>query len=258
MSTILTLISIPLGLAFGSFATVLASRGLGDESFVSPGSRCDTCATPIARRDNIPVVSWLVLRGRCRHCGATIPASYPVTEIATALLFAAVTWTLGATWTLPAYLVLVTACVGLTLTDLAAKRLPNRIVFPADAIGGVLLTIGALLDGDPGKLLGAAIGALGYSGVMLIVHLVAPAGLGFGDVKLAVLLGMFLGYQSLWHVAAGFFFAYLAGGVISIVLVVTRLRTMKDAIPFGPYMMAAALLMVVAGEGILDAYLGRL
>lgn len=257
MSTILTLISIPLGLAFGSFATVLASRGLGDESFVSPGSRCDTCQTRIARRDNIPVVSWIVLRGRCRHCDAQIPVSTPVAEISTAILFAIVTWVLGATWTLPAYLVFVTACVALTLTDLAAKRLPNRIVFPADAIGAVLLVAGALLDGDADNLVGAAVGALGYSGVMLVVHLIAPAGLGFGDVKLAVLLGMFLGYQSLWHVAAGFFFAYLAGGIISIVLVVTKLRTMKDAIPFGPYMMAAALLMVIAGDGILDAYLGR-
>lgn len=258
MTTILTIISVPLGLAFGSFATVLATRGLGEASFVSPGSRCDSCGTPLARRDNIPLISWIVLRGRCRHCDATIPVSYPITELATAILFAMVTWSVGATWTLPAYLVFVTACVALTLTDLEAKRLPNRIVFPADALGGVLLVLGALLDGDAGNLVGAAIGALGYSGVMLIVHLIAPRGLGFGDVKLAVLLGMFLGYESLWHVAAGFFFAYLAGGVISIVLVVTKLRTMKDAIPFGPYMMAAAMLMVVAGDGIVDAYLGRI
>ena len=144
-----------------------------------------------------------------------------------------------------------------TLTDVAAKRLPNRIVFPADAIGAVLLTVGALLDGDPGKLVGAAIGAVGYSGLLLIIHLIAPRGLGFGDVKLAVLLGMFLGYLSLWHVALGFFLAYLFGGLISIFLVVTRVRSMKDAIPFGPYMMVAAMVVVLWGDGILDAYLGR-
>jgi leader peptidase (prepilin peptidase)/N-methyltransferase len=257
MLTALTLISIPLGLAFGSFATVLATRGLGDGSFVSPGSQCDVCATPLRPRDNIPVVSWLLLRGRCHNCAAPIPISYPITEIATAGTFALVTWTLGLTWTLPAFLALVTASAALTLTDVAAKRLPNRIVFPADAIGAVLLTVGALLDGDPGKLVGAAIGAVGYSGLLLIIHLIAPRGLGFGDVKLAVLLGMFLGYLSLWHVALGFFLAYLFGGLISIFLVVTRVRSMKDAIPFGPYMMVAAMVVVLWGEGILDAYLGR-
>lgn len=258
MLTLLTLLSIPLGLVFGSFATVLAVRGLGDESFVSPPSHCDRCGTRLRVVDNIPVVSWLMLRGRCRTCETPIPVSYPIAELATGVLFAIVTWSIGASWTLPAYLVLVTASVALTMTDVAVKRLPNRIVFLADAVGAVLLVAGALLDGEPGRLVGAAIGAMAYSGILLLIHLVVPHGLGFGDVKLAVLLGMFLGYLGLWEVALGFFLAYLFGGVLSVVLVVTKIRSMKDAIPFGPYMMAAALVVVVFGEPILDAYLGRI
>lgn len=257
MHTLLIIISIPLGLAFGSFATVLATRGLGDDSFIHPGSRCDTCHAPLRKRDNIPLLSWLLLRGRCHNCAAPIPVSYPVTEVVTALLFALTTASLGLTWTLPGYYVLITASAALTLTDLAEKRLPNRIVFLADAAGAALLLAGALLDGDAAKLLGAGAGAVAYSGIMLVIHLIAPRGLGYGDVKLAVLLGMFLGYLSLWHVGLGFFLAYLFGGVISVLLVVTRIRSMKDAIPFGPYMMVAAIVAVLYGDGILDVYLGR-
>ena len=258
MLAFLTIVSIPLGLAFGSFATVLGSRGLGDDSFISPGSRCDTCNTQLRKRDNIPMLSWLLLRGRCRSCRASIPVSVPITEIATGLLFAVVTWTLGLTWTLPAFLVFVVASAALTLTDLAAKRLPNRIVFPADVIGAALLVAGSVLDGEPGRLIDAGIGAIAYSGLLLIIHLVVPRGLGFGDVKLAVLLGMFLGYLGIGHVALGFFLVYLFGGAISVVLVVTKIRSMKDAIPFGPYMMAAALVTILYGESILDVYLGRI
>ncbi len=171
-------------------------------------------------------------------------------------LFGLTAWVIGSDWTLPAYLFFVAVTVTLTVTDLDRKLIPNRILFPSLGIGGVLLVGGGLIDGEAFALGRAALGGLIYFGVLLVVAIVARGGFGMGDVKLALLLGSFLAYQStnvLWVGAVG---AFLLGGVVSLLLLVTRIKSRKDAIPFGPYLVVAAYVAIAAGEEIADWYLG--
>jgi len=163
--------------------------------------------------------------------------------------------TIGGRFVLPAYLWFVAVTALLTITDLEQKLIPNRITLPGGLIGAALLTVGALLDGDPERLAWAAIGAGGYFLFMLVLALLVPGGLGFGDVKLAPILGGFVAAEHLGYVLVAAIGAYVIGGITSALLLVTRLKTRKDTIPFGPYMVAAAYVALFAGGAIVDWYL---
>jgi leader peptidase (prepilin peptidase)/N-methyltransferase len=248
--------AVLLGFAVGSFGNVVAYRVPLKLSVVSPGSACPRCEHLLAWRDNIPLVSWLVLRGRCRYCGDGISARYPIVEAATAALFGAATLVIGAVWVLPAYLWFIGATVALTLTDLDHKLIPNRILFPSSVVGAVLLGVGALIDGRLPGFGRALLGAAAYFAILLVVALVAKGGFGFGDVKLAWFLGLFTAYLGWSELLVAVFLPFAVGGVVSILLLITRIKGRKDAIPFGPYMVIGAYLAMTFGERIADWYLG--
>jgi leader peptidase (prepilin peptidase)/N-methyltransferase len=245
-----------LGLLIGSFLNVVAYRIPLDQSVVDPPSACPACGHRIRPLDNIPVVSWLLLRGRCRDCGAPISPRYAIVEISTAAIFAVAAVIIGSAWVLPAYWWFAGVSITLVLTDLDHQRIPNRILFPGFIVGAVLLTIGALLDGDAGALGRAAGGAAGYFGLLLGIAVAARGGFGYGDVKLAALLGLFLAYRSWETLVVGVFAAFVVGGLVSIGLLIARRAGRKDAIAFGPALVVGAFVAIAWGDAIADWYVG--
>jgi len=245
-----------LGLAVGSFLNVVIHRVPRRESVVRPRSRCPGCETEIASRDNIPVLSWLVLRGRCRSCGMPISARYPAVELACAALFAAMALRFPAEWALPAFLVLAAACLAGSVIDIEHLLLPDRLVFPALALAVPLLAAAAAIDGDWDRFVRALLGAVLASGALLLLALVKAGAMGGGDVKLALLLGLCLGWLGLGHVGLGLFLGFLLGSVVGIALLVTKARALKDHFAFGPFLAAGTLLAVWWGVPILDWYTG--
>ena len=246
------------GLAIGSFLNVVIYRVPVGESVVSPPSKCPSCSHPIRNRHNVPVFGWLLLRGRCYDCRAPISARYPLVEAATGVLFAAVTWRLlviDMPWALPAYLYLAAAGVALAMIDIDVKRLPDTIVLPSYAVVAVLLTIAAIGGHDWWPLARAAIGAAALFAFYFAIVLVYPAGMGFGDVKLAGVLGALMGYLSWSALIVATFGAFLLGAVVGVALIVTNRGGRKTAIPFGPFMIAFALITVFAGGWLADWYL---
>jgi leader peptidase (prepilin peptidase)/N-methyltransferase len=238
----------------GSFLNVVVWRVPRKESVVRPGSRCPSCATPIAPRDNVPVVSFLLLRGRCRHCGARIALRYPLVELGTAALFAVLGARFADSWALPAYLVLGAALVAVSAIDLEHSIIPNRIVYPVGFALVPLFAVAAALDDDWGSFARAlAAGAVAFA-LMFAVHVASPRGMGFGDVRLSFLLGLGLGYLGWGEVALGFFLGFLAGSVVGIGLVATGRRTRKQHVPFGPFLAVGTVAALLAGAPLLDAY----
>lgn len=251
-----------LGLLIGSFLNVVVHRVPAGMSLARPPSRCPVCEHPVRPRDNVPVLSWLLLRARCRDCGTRISARYPVVEGGTGALFALVTLALGPTWVLPAFLYLTAAGVALALIDIDVHRLPDVIVLPSYGVVAGLLLAGTVLDGEPGRLVGAAVGGAvllgGYWAVWAYyTHVRHRKAMGFGDVKLAGLLGMPLGYLGWEQVALGTFLAFFVGGVLAIGLLAAGRATRATQLPFGPALLLGALVAVVAGEPLADLWLGR-
>lgn len=162
---------------------------------------------------------------------------------------------LSSLWLLPAYLVFVWAMILLTVTDLDTKLIPNRILGPATIVGTALLVLGHVPDASSGSLLEAAIGGMAYFLVMLLLALIVRGGLGFGDVKLAFLIGVFTGYLSLGHVLVSGIASFLIGGLVAIILLATGKSGRKDAIPFGPFMTSAAILTIFFGQDVINWYL---
>lgn len=245
-----------LGLAIGSFLNVVIWRVPRGESVVNPPSACPSCGRAIEPRDNVPVVSWLVLGGQCRHCHERISARYPLVELGTAVLFVVVALRFGLSWELPAFLYLAAITVALALIDIDVHRLPNAIVLPSYPVAGVLLVAAALLQGDPGAALRAVLGGLALYAFYFLLAFIYPAGMGFGDVKLAGVLGLYLGYLGWAEVVVGGFLGFVVGGLGGVVLIVLRRAGRKSKIPFGPYMLVGAWVAVLAGGALVDWYLG--
>jgi leader peptidase (prepilin peptidase)/N-methyltransferase len=247
--TVAIVFAVLVGLAIGSFANVVAYRLPRGESLLRPPSHCPECGHPIRAYDNVPVVSWLVLRGRCRDCRAAIPPRYPLVEAATGVLFGAI---VGVRWddatAIALGLVLVAFLVPLTLIDLDVRRLPNALVYPCAAAG---LVLGTALDpgGEPERLIAAAIAFA----VFLLAALVYPAGMGMGDVKLAGVLGLYLGRDVAVAIAAALLLALAVGLAIIARKGVAAGR--KTAVPFGPFLAAGAVIGILVGPQLMDAYL---
>jgi leader peptidase (prepilin peptidase)/N-methyltransferase len=252
---------VAFGLLIGSFLNVVIWRVPRGESIVRPPSACPNCHHEIRARDNVPVVSWLVLRGRCRDCGEPISVRYPLVEAGTAVLFGLTYWWAGPTWALPAFLYLAAISVALALIDLDTHRLPDAIVLPAYPVGIALL---ALASWNPGgasdwpALVRAVIGGAALFAAYFVMLLAYPAGMGFGDVKLAGVLGAYLAWIGWGAFAVGAFGAFLVGGVFSIGLLVAGRATRKSGIPFGPWMLAGAAIGIGVGEWLWSAYLSVL
>jgi leader peptidase (prepilin peptidase) / N-methyltransferase len=248
--------SAALGLLVGSFLNVVIWRVPRKESVVAPPSHCPGCGTPIAPRDNVPVLSWILLRGRCRHCQTRISARYPLIELACAALFAALGGRFAHSWALPAYLLFGAGLLAISAIDLEHYVIPNRIVYPLGFASVPLLALGAGLDGDWWPLARAFIGAACAFTALFAIHVVSPRGMGFGDVRLSFLLGLYLGYLGALEVAFGLFLGFAYGAVIGLVLMAVRKRGRRQHIPFGPFLAAGALTIVLVGGPILDWYRG--
>ncbi|MDQ1475654.1 MAG: leader peptidase (prepilin peptidase) / N-methyltransferase [Actinomycetota bacterium] len=254
MTALVAAISGIYGLVIGSFLNVVIWRVPRKESIVTPPSHCPRCDAKIANRDNIPLVSWLVLRGRCRNCGTSISARYPLIEILTALLFAAVGARFAHSWALPAFLVLAGALVALSIIDLEHFVLPNRIIYPVDGALLVLLAAASALEHDWGAFGRALAGGAAAFAVFFVIHLVSPRGMGFGDVRLSFLLGLALGWLGWGEVAGGLFAGFLYGAVIGVALIAVKVKGRKQQIPFGPFLALGAMTFVLFGGPVLDWY----
>jgi len=250
----LVLLCAVLGLVLGSFLNVVVWRVPRGESVVRPPSACPACGHRIRARDNVPVLGWLLLRGQCRDCGSPISARYPLVEALCAALFAVMVLRFGADWELPAYLYLAAVGLALALIDLDTKRLPDALTLPSYAVTVVLLGLAAALGDHPGALLRALVGALAVGLFYFVVWFAYPAGMGFGDVKLAPLLGAYLGWISYGAAVVGVFAGFLYGAVVGIGLVLAQKGGRKTKVPFGPFMLAGALTAILWGEALADWY----
>jgi leader peptidase (prepilin peptidase)/N-methyltransferase len=248
MEPVIAAIALVPGLAIGSFLGVAAARVPLRRSVVRPGSACMSCGAPLAWHDNVPLVSYVLLRGRCRRCGVSIPPRDPAIELATALLLAGCLLAFGPTVEAAAAAVFCGALVVVTATDLERRIVPNRVVLPATAAVLVLRTIG-----DPSPEW--ALAALAAGGALFLVAFAYPGGMGMGDVKLALLLGAMLGRTA----GIALMVALLCAFVPSFVLLVRHGRgARKMAIPFAPFLAAGGIVALFAGQHLLDLYLGSM
>jgi len=237
-----------LGAVFGSFLNVVAYRLPRHESLVSPASRCPSCGTPVKPYDNVPILSFLLLRGRCRSCSHTISPRYPLIEALTGLLCAGAALTHSSAIGVALSLALILIVVPAALIDLEHRIIPNSLT----ALGAVLaLALGLALDpgGEPQRLIAA--GAAG--GFLLLAALAYPGGMGMGDVKLAAVMGLLLGRA----VAPAIFIALLAGVLVGAVIVARKgtHEGRKTAVPFGPFLALGAVVATFVGEDIVGLYL---
>ncbi len=242
-------IAFLFGLAAGSFATAVAHRVPRGMSLVFARSECPACGAQIAARDNVPVLGWLLLRGRARCCGAPISPRYPLTEVAVGATFAAA---VAVHWHDPAEIALdfvfTTMLAAITLTDFEQRIIPNKVL-----IAGAVLAVLIAAPTDPGSLPERVIAAVAAGGVLFLAALAYPGGMGLGDVKLAAVMGLFLGRA----VAPAILFALLAGSLVGIALILRHgPAARKMAIPFGPFLALGGIFAMLAGTPLLNAYLG--
>ncbi len=236
------------GAFVGSFVTVLAHRIPRKEGFITGRSRCPSCGATIGARDNIPIVSWLLLRGRCRACGEPIPARYPLTEAGLGALWAGTVLALGTddTGELVLGLVLCTVLMAITLTDLELRLIPNVIV----AAGG-LAGIAIVLAFDLGDLDERALAVLIAGGALLLLALAYPRGMGMGDVKLVAMMAVYLGRS----IAPAILFGCLAGVIVGAAMASRDgVGTRKYAIPFGPFLALGGVIGLWFGDDLVDWY----
>ena len=252
MTALLVAIALVYGLIVGSFINAWAYRLAHDESIREGRSHCPKCGHQIRAYDNIPVVSWLVLRGRCRDCGAPISWRYPAGEALTAALFVGVALMDGLSWLLVPHLLFVSALVLISQVDLEIRIIPDIVILPVAVVGLPLMIV--LGDGAWWQWPVAGLGAAAFLFLISEVYFRVRhlEGMGFGDVKLALCMGIYLGAA----VVPALFIGFLSGAVIGVVVVATSKGDGKTAIPFGPFLAAGAVIALFAGNALIDAYLG--
>jgi len=236
------------GLVAGSFFNVVIARLPRHESLVRPGSRCPHCGHPVRPYDNVPVFSWLILRGRCRDCGEPISARYPLVELVTAALFAAVVIDTGANEHVWLGLALVSVLVPVAFIDLDHRIIPNAIVLP-----GAVAAIAIVAATEPSELSEHLIAGAAAAGFLLLAVLAYPRGMGMGDVKLAGVLGLYLGRS----VGPAMLVALLSGTIVGVVIIARKgaAEGRKTAVPFGPFLSLGGLVGLFFGPDIVDWYL---
>ena len=265
----LAVVGFVLGGLIGSFLNVVIYRVPRKLSIVSPPSACPHCDHRIAWYDNVPVLSWLILRGRCRHCSGRISPRYPLIELGTAIAFALIVIArydtiessqngaelASAALVIVALLYLAAISIALAAIDLERSVLPNAIVLPAYVVGAVLLLGASILVGDWDAVVRALIGAAALFVFYLVLALVYPGGMGFGDVKLAGVLGLYLAWLGWSALVVGAFAAFVLGGIVGLIIVVARRGSGKTRIPFGPWMIVGAWVGILWGAALASSYL---
>ena len=256
MDGVVVVISAVLGLAIGSFLNVVIWRVPRKLSVVRPSSHCPRCETPIRTADNVPVVSWVALRGKCRHCDNPIPVRYPLVEAGCGALFALVAARFGWSWELPAFLLLAAALLAISIIDLEHFIVPDRITAPLTVGALGLLGLAAVADGNGWRFGRGFLGGLVFFAFFLVLNLLYPKGMGMGDVKLAFSLGLYLGWLGWGQVFLGGFLAFLLGAVVGVGLIASGIKGRKDAVPFGPFLALGTMITILAGDPILRWYSG--
>ncbi len=251
MNVALAVVALPPALALGSFLNVVAARLPEGRSLLSPPSSCGGCGTRIAWRDNVPVLSYLLLRGRCRACGAPFSPRYLAVELLTAALVAACFLRFGLTADAFVAALFVSVLVVLSAIDVERRILPDKIVLPSAA-----LVLGAHIALYPDRAVEWLAASLGASLFLFLALLADPRGMGMGDVKLAFSLGLYLGWLGWGQVFLGGFLAFLLGAGVGVTLIATKIKGRKDVVPFGPFLALGAMLTILWGDPILRWYTG--
>jgi leader peptidase (prepilin peptidase) / N-methyltransferase len=252
VTAILVILAVVYGLIIGSFLNAWAWRLAHDESIMRGRSHCTQCGAQIRAYDNIPVVSWLLLRGKCRDCGAPISWRYPAGEAVTAALFGAVAAYDGLSWWLVPHLLFVSAMILVSQVDLEIQIIPDVVILPVAAIG---LPLMIWLDHDPWwQWPVAGIAAALFLFVIALVYerVRHVEGLGFGDVKMALCMGIYLGVA----VVPALFLGFVTGAVFGVALMLVKSKDAKTAVPFGPFLALGAVVCLFAGQALIDAYTG--
>ena len=248
-----------LGLLVGSFLTVVVHRVPAGRSVVTPRSACPSCAAPVRPRDNVPVLSWVVLGGRCRSCAAPVPARYPAVEAATGALFALLAARYGLSPALPALLWVAAAGVALFVIDLDTHRLPDAIVLPSYPVVAGLLLAGGLLAGGELPVARAALSAAAWLGLYGLLRVAtAGRGMGLGDVKLAGVLGLLLGWLGWGPSVLGLFAGFAVGAAVGVGLIAAGRLARGTAVAHGPFLLSGAALGALAGTPLWDGWLAYL
>jgi len=262
-AALLLTVCFAFGMVIGSFLNVVAYRVPAGISLLRE-SRCPRCDTPVRWWQNVPVVSWLALRARCAGCREPISWRYPAVELVTGALFAAIAWLLS--WQglgpnlaaglaeLLAFWWFAGTSIALALIDLDTRRLPNALVLPGYAVGGSLLVLAAVLGADWSALLRAVVGMIALFGLYSMLWLVRPGAMGAGDVKLAGLVGLYLGWLGWGPLVVGGIAAFILGGIFGVGLIVGRRAGRKTAIAFGPWIIVGAWTGILAGATIAHLY----
>lgn len=237
-----------LGAVVGSFLNVVITRLPRRESLVRPASRCPACASPIRWHDNIPILSFLRLRGRCRDCKERIAWRYPAVETATALLFAGAYLQIGWRWDLVLALVFLSGLLVITVIDVEHQLIPDRLTLPG-IVAGFAGSVGTGRSSSLDSLLGILIGG----GIFLVIILLSGGGMGGGDMKLGAMIGAFLGWKLL---LLALFLAVFLGGAVAVLLLATGRKGRKDPLPFGPFLALGGAVSLLWGKDILEWYLG--
>jgi leader peptidase (prepilin peptidase)/N-methyltransferase len=251
---LLIVICAAYGLVIGSFLNVVIYRVPRDLSIVRPGSACPTCHAKITWYDNIPVVSWLVLRGHCRGCDEPISPRYILVELAGGAIFAGVAARLGYQWDTLAYLAFFSGLLALSYIDVEHLRLPTRIVYPASVLVIALLVGASAVLDQWHRSVVAALCALAWLTLFGTIHLVSPRALGAGDVRLAPLLGFALGWLSVGAVVVGFFAANLVGSIVGVALVAAHRMQRRQPIPYGVFLAIGAGVAILFTPQILSPW----
>lgn len=239
-------ISLLFGLVVGSFLNVVIYRLPNGQSLVHPGSHCPRCGQPVRWHDNIPVIGWLLLHGRCRDCKERISVRYPLVEAATGLAFLLAFWRLGLQWPLLLVWVFIAVMICVAFIDYDHMIIPDKIVLPMAALG-----LAASIALNPQDWWKYVAGGLGAAAFMFLLIMIWPGGMGPGDMKMALCMGTVLGVS----VMVALFLAFLVGALTGVFLLATHRKSRKDHIPFGPSLALGAVAAALIGDGVLSSYL---
>jgi len=246
------------GLLVGSFANVVIYRVPAGRSVVKPPSGCLSCGARVRSFDNIPVVSWLVLRGRCRACKAPVSPRYPVVEALVAVIFAAIGLRFGISWTGVGEAALAGGLVALAFIDFDHLLLPRKVVYATLTIVAVVFVAGSVSGDQWHRLLIAAISAVVPWAVFFAINFMSPKALGFGDVRLALLIGFGLGWLGAGYAFLGFIIASVLGSVVGVTMIALGKAGRRTPIPFGTFLATGAVLSALCGAPVVNWYLSTI
>ena len=244
-----------LGLLVGSYLGLVADRWPAGRATSAGRSCCDGCGTTLRWFELVPVASWVAQRGRCRTCGTHVPAASTLTELATATVFAALAARFGAQWALGGFLAGAAGLVVLTAIDRRTQTLPRRIIYVTAVLAVPFLVVGALRDDEAVRLQWALLGALGALAFFVLLYVGWRGSMGDGDVRLAGLIGLLLGWIGPLHVPVGLFLGFLAGAVVGSVQVARGAAGARSKVAFGPFLALGAIVTMLLGRPIIDLWL---